>query len=397
VTPASSTTAPPRFIAHYLPQFHPIPENDTWWGKGFTEWTNVSRAKPLFRGHYQPHVPSDLGFYDLRVPEAREAQAALARQYGIHGFMYYHYWFGGKRLIERPFEEVLKTGQPDFPFCLCWANEPWSRSWLGDTREILMPQEYSPDDFRRHAEWLGRAFADKRYIRVNGRPLFVIYRHSHMPRDYSGIDILRETLAKQGSPDPYLVAVDSHDPNFDYRTVGFDHVLAFEPALGAVAGSLSNHPFSPRRVVRNLRAGVASPSLKIYHYEEAMEMMERAAPSHSRIPCMLVAWDNSARRGEKAVVFLESNPKTFGKVLERRLDQWAGSSPSTDLFFLNAWNEWAEGNHLEPDQKYGLGYLETLRKVRNRVGARHGWPEIASAAASEPLPFHRQDPALRAM
>src|SRR5690349_15951572 len=163
-----------RPIAFYLPQFHPIPENDLWWGTGFTEWTNVAGARPLFPGHYQPHVPADLGFYDLRLPETRAAQAALARQYGLSGFCYYHYWFAGRRLLERPVNDILASGQPDFPFCLCWANEAWSRRWLGEARDVLMPQQYSVDDDLQHIRWLARAFADPRYVRVNGRPIFLV-------------------------------------------------------------------------------------------------------------------------------------------------------------------------------------------------------------------------------
>jgi lipopolysaccharide biosynthesis protein len=165
-----------RLIAFYLPQYHPIPENDAWWGKGFTEWTNVSKATPLFPGHYQPHLPADLGFYDLRLADARQAQADLAAQHGLDGFCYYHYWFGGKRLLERPFNDVLASGKPKLPFCLCWANESWSRRWLGEAKDVLMRQSYSLDDDVNHARWLIGAFSDFRYIQVEGRPMFLVYR-----------------------------------------------------------------------------------------------------------------------------------------------------------------------------------------------------------------------------
>jgi lipopolysaccharide biosynthesis protein len=397
---ALPVSSPPRFIAHYLPQFHPTPENDLWWGKGFTEWTNVSLAKPLFRGHEQPQVPADLGFYDLRVPETRQAQADLAREHGIHGFMYYHYWFHGKRMIERPFEEVLKSGTPDFPFCLCWANETWSKRWLGEDKEILVRQDYSPADFREHARWLARAFADERYIRVAGRPAFVVYRPLYFPKDYDGIALLRDELARAGSDDPFLIAVDVHDPRFDYRAAGYDHTLSFQPALGSLRDAFDDRPFSPRRFLRNLRDhGVPSGKLKLYDYETALAAMERTAAqaATAQIPCVLAAWDNSPRRGDKGIIFRHCDPRSFGKVMERRLGEWARQSPSTDLFFINGWNEWAEGNHLEPDQKFGKGYLEELRRARNRVGALQGWPAVGDRLEERSIPavtLHESQPAI---
>src|SRR5438034_205774 len=193
-----------RPVAFYLPQFHPIPENDAWWGRGFTEWRNVVRARPLFRGHYQPHVPADLGFCDLRVPETREAQAALARDHGIYGFCYHHYWFNGRQLLSRPFQEVLESGRPDLPFCLCWANEPWTRAWDGNSGEVLVPQEYSDADDRNHIRWLLNAFADPRYIRVEGKPLFLVYQASRLPDLSRTTETWREEAIRAGVGDLYL-------------------------------------------------------------------------------------------------------------------------------------------------------------------------------------------------
>ncbi len=190
--------ARPRLVAFYLPQFHPTPENDAWWGRGFTEWTNVARATPLFAGHTQPRRPADLGFYDLRLPDTRAAQAELAQQYGIEAFCYYHYWFHGKRLLHRPFDDVLSSGEPDFPFCLCWANEPWGRSWTGNDQQLLMPQEYSPADDVEHARFLANAFADPRYLRTGGRPVFLIYRPSHLSAPAATIDAIRLGSVREG-------------------------------------------------------------------------------------------------------------------------------------------------------------------------------------------------------
>ena len=195
-----------RPIAIYLPQFHPIPENDEWWGKGFTEWTNVTKAKPMFKGHHQPKLPGDLGFYDLRLPGIMEQQAELARAHGIFGFCFYHYWFNGKRLLNTPVDNMLSSGKPDFPFMLCWANETWSRRWLGEEKEILIKQTYSEEDDHLHAQWLcEKPFSDSRYIKVNGRPVFIIYRPSDLPDYQKTLLIIKETALKAGLKEPYII------------------------------------------------------------------------------------------------------------------------------------------------------------------------------------------------
>ena len=209
IFPPSAASVALRLIAHYLPQFHPIPENDRWWGKGFTEWTNVTKAQPLFEGHYQPHLPGELGFYDLRLGETRIAQAELARAHGIHGFCYYHYWFNGKKVLERPLNEMLRSGKPDFPFCICWANENWTRTWDGQDSHILLKQEYSADDDRRHIRELFRIFDDRRYIRVNAKPLFLVYRTENMPDPSRTAAIWREEARKAGIGEIYLCKVES--------------------------------------------------------------------------------------------------------------------------------------------------------------------------------------------
>lgn len=234
-----------RLITFYLPQFHPIPENDGWWGQGFTEWRNVTRARPLFEGHYQPHIPANLGFYDLRLPDTRIAQAELASRYGIEGFCYYHYWFNGKRLLERPFNEVISSGKPEFPFCLAWANESWSRQWLGEDKDILIEQTYSSEDDINHARWLVKIFADPRYIKVDGRPLFLIYRPTHLPEPNRTFEIVRRESTRSGLKEPYLLGMNGHCSSVDCRMMGFwDLEFRTQPRF------LSGLPRRPREVFK---------------------------------------------------------------------------------------------------------------------------------------------------
>jgi lipopolysaccharide biosynthesis protein len=337
---------PARLIAFYLPQFYPNPENDSWWGKGFTEWTNVVRAKSLFAGHYQPRLPGHLGFYDLRVPEVREAQAKLAAAHGVEGFCYWHYWFQGKRLLDRPFNEVLGSGRPDFPFCLGWANETWQRRWhgSGDSPETLIEQTYSEEDDLNHIRWLIKAFADPRYIRVQGRPVFLIYRPWDLPDPRKTIDTFRAECSRHKLPYPYLIGLNAHAPKKDTRQVGFDATLNFEPQLGVMPGS-------------------HDAGLKIYDYPIARQTMGAQKPDYFTHPCILVSWDNTARRGQNGITFLNATPENFERGLAEVVNSISDRDPEQRLVFINAWNEWAEGNHLEPDLKYGLQWLEAVKRV----------------------------------
>src|SRR5581483_10679407 len=274
-----------RAIAFYLPQYHPIPENDAWWGPGFTEWTNVARARPLFRGHYQPHLPADLGFYDLRLPEARAAQAALAREYGIHGFCYYHYWFQGRRLLDRPFQEVLSSGTPDFPFCLCWANEEWTRAWDGRSGQVLIEQHYSEEDDRRHLRWLAQAFADRRYIRVCGKPLFAVYRASKLPDAPRTIATWREEAQRLGIGELFVCRVESFSSERgDPRALGFDAAIEFQPDWLNVGVPLRRD--KPRRALWKLGLNrSAYQRHRIFTYTSVIERMARRPPvDYPRFP-----------------------------------------------------------------------------------------------------------------
>ena len=351
-----------RAIAFYLPQFHPIPENDKWWGKGFTEWTNVSRAQPLFPGHYQPHFPADLGLYDLRLPETREAQAVLAREHGIEGFCYWHYWFKGKRLIERPFNEVLNSGRPDFSFCLAWANESWSRRWLGEERDLLVEQSYSDEDDLRHARWLLPALADPRCIRVDGRSVFLVYRPKHLPSPQKTTDVIRNECVKAGLPDPYLLGIDAHCPGVDCRTLGFDGTVKFEPQLGVLPLAFADKPLW-ERFWKNLHLGVRSRELKVYDYAEARHLMNTTTQNFPFYPSVFVGWDNTPRRGNKGVIMVNATPERFGSAFRAAVQNTSRHPPGERLVFINAWNEWAEGNHLEPDAKHGLAFLNEVKKV----------------------------------
>ena len=336
-----------RLLAFYLPQFYPIPENDRWWGNGFTEWTNVVKARPLFAGHYQPHIPANLGFYDLRVTEVRQAQADLAKKYHIEGFCYWHYWFHGKRLLERPFDEVLASGQPDFPFCLSWANETWSRRWhgTGSAHEVLQEQTYSPEDDVSHIRWLIKAFADPRYITVDGRPLFLVYKPADLPDPKRTTDLFRSECVRHGLREPFLLASNSHADR-DYRQMGFDRTLEFEPQLG-------------------LLPGPTDPGLKRYDYVEARRRMMSRIRDFPIYPCIFVRWDNTPRRSENGIVFTDSTPETFEVGLTEIVRSVAHKPYDDRVVIVNAWNEWAEGNHLEPDLKYGLAYLEAVRRVNS--------------------------------
>jgi len=346
-----------KLVAFYLPQFHPIPENDEWWGRGFTEWTNVTRARPLFRGHYQPHLPADLGFYDLRLPEAREAQAELARQYGIFGFCYYHYWFSGRRLLERPFNEVLASGRPDFPFCLCWANENWTRRWDAQEREILMPQQYSHEDDVAHMRWLVRAFDDHRYIRVEGKPLFLVYRAGVVPDLRRTLETWRTEARRDGVGEVFLCSVDGNFDRADPRVGGFDAAVEFQPNL------LFYQDATTRARLRLMRAVLRRPLLT--YRELVRRSLSEPAPAYRRFRGVTPSWDNTPRRGAGAFVLEGSTPEAYGEWLRAVI---AASPPTSDgerFVFLNAWNEWAEGNHLEPCQRWGRRYLEATAAALN--------------------------------
>ena len=353
-----------RAIALYLPQFHPIPENDTWWGKGFTEWTNTAKAKPLFRGHYQPHIPADLGFYDLRVSETRVQQADLARRFGIEGFCYYHYWFGGKRILNRPMDEVVTSSSPDFPFCACWANESWTGVWHGAPKHTLLEQTYPGlADHRAHFETLLPAFRDRRYIRVNGKPLFLIYRPLEIPDTAATLRLWREMAAEAGLDGLHIVAC-------TYREVLIPPELGYDASM--VSAPVKDRPWPKdwRRPLARLRRSLEY-RLGIPHVFDFSELIARSTPQPRpgvSYPCVIHAWDNTPRSGKNGVVYKNSDPKHFHTMLSAAVESVSHQAPDQRIVFLKSWNEWAEGNHLEPDLKYGTQYLEVVGDVISARG-----------------------------
>jgi lipopolysaccharide biosynthesis protein len=361
------TTAPRvRAAAFYLPQFHPIPENDAAWGEGFTEWTNVRRARPLFPGHRQPIAPGALGYYDLRDPAARDAQARLARAHGLSGFVWWHYWFAGRRVLETPFEAVLASGAPDFPFCLAWANQSWTGVWHGDPGRLLIAQTYpGPDDHVAHFRALAPAFRDPRYMAVGGRPIFMIYAPDELP-DRAGFAALwaREAAAA-GLPAPFLIGLYQRPIRPDDR-VGFD-------AVSRLAPNLSKRMAPARRAqkwLRGLRERTGWRALGLPQLLDAgrmeREALGRRALPPDEIPCVFTKWDNTPRSGVRGRVALGASPERFGRTLAHACDLVAGRPFDARLVLVRSWNEWAEGNILEPDAREGDAWLRALARA---VGA----------------------------
>ena len=360
-----------RTIAFHLPQFHRIPENDRWWGEGFTEWTNVRRAAPRFAGHAAPDRPTELGWYDLTDPDTRAAQATLARDHGIDAFCYYHYWFHGQRLLERPFEAIRDSGEPDFPFLLCWANEPWTRGWSGDG-EILMPQRYSAADDVAHLRALAPAFADPRYLRVDGRPVFLVYRASSLPDARATTDRWRLEADRLGVGELFLARVESfRSEHSDPVALGFDAAVEFQPDWRNVRPPLAATAL--RRA--GARLGVvdhALPRATTVPYDAVVRAaLDRPVSDHRRFPCVTPGWDNTPRRDRGAVVLTGETPERYEVWLR------AARRDDPELLFVNAWNEWGEGAHLEPGSRWGRAHLEVHRRVAaGPAGARS--PEVAA-------------------
>jgi hypothetical protein len=370
-------------IAIYLPQFHPIPENNEWWGKGFTEWTNVTKAKPYFKGHYQPHLPTELGFYDLRFSENRQAQENLAKENGIYGFCYYHYWFDGKQVLQNPIELKLKNKEENLPFMLCWANENWTRNWDGGNNEILLKQNYSKEDAKKLAKHLIPFFQDERYIKNNGKVLFAIYRSEIIPNVYDYIDEIHNE-ARANNISVEISRVESFGNSGKQYIDNFNSAIEFQPFSESLK-NFSNEILLPRYkkmffhrfALKGLtifgktgpyKAYVWRHFQKIDYYEYVLYLIKnyKFKTSYKRYPCITPSWDNSPRRSKlNTFLFYNSKPEYFELWLKFIINGLTKSEHNNlnGFIFINAWNEWAEGNHLEPCIKYGMGYLEKVKKV----------------------------------
>ena len=374
----------PRIIGLYLPQYHPIPENDEWWGKGFTEWNNVVKAKPLFRGHYQPHLPADLGFYDLRLPEVREQQAELAREAGLEGFCYYHYWFGnGKQLLQRPFEEVLASGKPNFPFCLCWANHDWTnKTWEKGSSlrrdTMIMKMEYSREDYVRHFNYLLPAFRNPRYIKVDGKPLFAVWAPRNIPDGKEFIDLWQKMAQENGLKGIHFVgqtdntgkALSGKKANYYSADMAKDY---YKSVLDLGFDAVMSQGY--RRAVA-LAQGRAKMTLKLLSFNSFMptyskidygRLMENYYVEEDRwenvYPTLLPQWDRTPRAGSKTEIVTSSSPDKFQHYTEQAIQIIANKQPEHQILFLKSWNEWGEGNYVEPDQKFGHGWLQAIRNA----------------------------------
>jgi lipopolysaccharide biosynthesis protein len=346
-----------RPIAFYLPQFHRIPENNEWWGQGFTEWTNVAKARPNFDGHHQPQIPADLGFYDLSHLDSIHEQVKLAKEYGIHGFCFYYYWFSGRKILEKPVD-LFAQSEIEFPFCLCWANENWTRTWDGDTRSVLLEQKYLSDDPEKFIESIQQHLAHKNYICVQGKPLLLVYRAKAIPDCINVIKRWRLHARSLGLGELHISVVDFYDVDTPDE-FGADSLTEFPPHKFNLPGS------SWASDVPNLSKHFRGYLLD---YRKAIQTsMARVSKPYTVFRSAMPSWDNTARRQDTSSIFLGSSPELFELWL-RYLSAWNQEQPlnsKESYVFINAWNEWAEGAHLEPDTTYGLAWLQALAAAVN--------------------------------
>lgn len=363
-----------KTIAFYLPQFHAIPENDEWWGRGFTEWVNVKKAKPLFEGHYQPRIPKDKNYYNLLDPSVMKWQVDLAKKYGVYGFCFYHYWFDGHMLLQKPVEQYLKDRSLDLPFCICWANEHWTQAWVSKQDKILIAQRYGArKEWEEHFNYLLPYLKDPRYIKNNGRPLVVLYRPDLIDCLNEMLDCWQELAQKEGFQGldfayqqiTFDIQKDKDDSRFAYN-------IEYQPSYAVYDMTREQHRLLrsvKRKIVRlfdkvgiNLEQ-VRPQGLIQRDYDSVWQsVLDRVPENEKCVPGAFVDWDNTPRRHEKGSVFVGASPEKFEKYMTKQIRR-AKEIYHKDMLFLFAWNEWAEGGYMEPDEKFGYGYLEALRNA----------------------------------
>jgi hypothetical protein len=357
----------PRLIAFYLPQFYPTKENDEWWQKGFTEWTNVGNAKPLFKGHYQPRVPADLGYYDLRVPEVREEQAKLAREAGIEGFCYWHYWFAGRRLLDRVFREVVESGKPDYPFCLCWANHSWYQKTWDPTKpdKLLIEQTYPGEqDFIDHFNAMLPAFKDQRYMKVNGKLLFGFFSPKGISKEQF---LLFSSIWNEMANQNGLEGFDFF--GFTYNTKAYEEIIEMGFNHVSIDYIIDMHKSNNviNDVIRRGCGRILRYPDKVYDYQRYIDYVgKQLDTSMLNYPCLLPNFDHSPRSGNRAYILHNSTPQKWEKLCDLTFSQFSIRPHEQNVIFLKAWNEWGEGNYLEPDLKYGKGYLNALKSALDK-------------------------------
>lgn len=358
-------------ISFYLPQFHPIPENDKAWGSGFSEWHNVSQATKRYREHYQPHLPGELGFYDLRLDKTREQQGRLAKDYGIDGFCYYSYWLDGKVILGEPLERTIRTGFPDIPLCLCWANENWTRAWDGRETQIILEQKYDTDSLQEYCRYLIQVFSYKQYIKIKGRPVFLIYSPDEIPRNVNFTQLIRDFAKSSGCADPYLIAVKHGRASSTAQELiekNYDAVLGFQPNQNYFPKPHSfgaKLKYGIRKLIPNAFYRLASSKIKSFYcvdYEKLVKKIQDIKRNDYEVACIFPSWDNTARRTIPTII-QNPDPNIYCEWIKIELLRLKQNHATPPLLFINAWNEWAEGCHLEPDRKYGRQFLEATRKA----------------------------------
>ncbi len=354
----------PKIIAFHLPQYHTFPENDEWWGKGFTDWNNVKKAKPLFKRHYQPRVPLNNNYYNMMDYETRKWQAETAKKYGVYGFCYYHYWFNGKLLMEKPLEDLLEEKEIDLPFCLCWANEPWTRAWDGGDKDIIMPQQYGDKaDWKKHINYLIKFFKDERYIKVDNKPMMVIYRTNNIDDCDEMIQCWNNTCIENVFSGIYVVE-EVNSFQFHPCCKMSEAYLDFAPwGVFWSRKTIYDYLDKFRKIIPKMR-GIRNNTFYDTSWKRIINRRYDKEQNKQHYLGAFVGWDNTPRNPTNGLVCLgDSSPKAFGKFFSKLYKKAINNN--AEYIFINAWNEWAEGAYLEPDEKYGYGYLEQINTITN--------------------------------